>query len=99
MSSIFGVPKRSFVNLFTVHNWIMNNESLSLVNLHHLLLFLLSYDEMAAYDLPSMIDYVLNATGHKRINYIGFSMGTTAVFAMLSTKSEYNNKARNNSFR
>ncbi|KAG8201347.1 hypothetical protein JTE90_016824 [Oedothorax gibbosus] len=51
-----------------------------------------SFDEMAEYDLPAMIDYVLNITGQKQLSYIGHSQGTTTAFAMLSQKPEYNQK-------
>lgn len=51
-----------------------------------------SFDEMAEYDLPSMIDLVLNVTGKKSLTYIGHSQGTTTAFALLSQKAEYNEK-------
>lgn len=53
-----------------------------------------SFDEVAKYDLPAMIDYVLNATGEKRLYYIGHSQGTTAAFALLSENAEYNDKIK-----
>jgi hypothetical protein len=30
-----------------------------------------SYDEMADYDIPASIDYVLKSTGVKRVAYVG----------------------------
>lgn len=54
--------------------------------------YLSSFHELGIYDLPVMIDYILNYTGHKRLNYIGHSMGTTALFVLLSMKPEYNEK-------
>jgi len=49
-----------------------------------------SWDEMAAQDLPAMINYTLEATGQESLSYVGHSMGTTALLAMLSEKPELN---------
>lgn len=43
-----------------------------------------SLDDLARYDLPSMIDYVLAQTGAKTLTLIGFSQGTAQSFAFLS---------------
>ncbi|KAH0950683.1 hypothetical protein HN011_001245 [Eciton burchellii] len=51
-----------------------------------------SYHELGTQDLPVMIDYVLNYTGQETLRYIGHSMGTTALFVLLSMKPEYNAK-------
>jgi len=40
-----------------------------------------SFDEMVKYDLPTVINYVLNATGQKQLSYIGHSQGTLMGFA------------------
>ncbi|XP_047740223.1 lipase 3 [Hyalella azteca] len=53
-----------------------------------------SWDEMGIIDLPAMIDYVLEFTGQPDLYYVGFSMGTTTYYAMLSEKPEYNSKLR-----
>ncbi|GFQ89754.1 gastric triacylglycerol lipase [Trichonephila clavata] len=53
-----------------------------------------SFDEMGAYDLPAMIDYVLNVTHQDQLAYIGHSQGTTAAFALLSESPEYNKKLK-----
>ncbi|RXG60347.1 Lipase member K, partial [Armadillidium vulgare] len=34
-----------------------------------------SWDEMAKYDLPKMIDYIVKHTKHKKVDYVGHSMG------------------------
>lgn len=51
-----------------------------------------SWDEIGRYDLPAMIDYVLNTTGRTQLKYIGHSQGTTAFFVMCSERPEYNEK-------
>lgn len=53
-----------------------------------------SWDEMAEYDLPAIIDYILAATGYADLQYVGHSMGTTVAFAMLASKPDYNAKVR-----
>jgi lysosomal acid lipase/cholesteryl ester hydrolase len=53
-----------------------------------------SFDEMAEFDLPAMIDFVLNATGHDQLYYVGHSQGTAAAFALLSKSPEYNDKMK-----
>lgn len=40
-----------------------------------------SWDEMGQYDVPAMIDYVLNKTGHADLFYVGHSMGKQCVCA------------------
>jgi len=44
-----------------------------------------TWDEMGKYDIPAMIEKVLEVTGHHSLFYAGHSMGTTAFMAM----SEY----------
>ncbi|XP_062070882.1 lipase member J isoform X3 [Lepus europaeus] len=44
-----------------------------------------SFDEMAKYDLPASIDFVLKQTGQEEIFYIGHSQGTTIAFIAFST--------------
>jgi len=46
-----------------------------------------SLDDMARFDLPSMIDYVLAQTGAPSLTLIGFSQGTAQTFAYLSKTS------------
>ncbi|XP_072931727.1 gastric triacylglycerol lipase-like [Epargyreus clarus] len=43
-----------------------------------------SFDEIGRFDLPIMIDYVLETTGQDNLTYIGHSQGTTAFFVMCS---------------
>lgn len=47
---------------------------------------------MGIYDLPVMIDHILNTTGYKKLFYAGHSQGSTAFFVMASELPEYNDK-------
>ncbi|XP_035443509.2 lipase 1 [Spodoptera frugiperda] len=51
-----------------------------------------SFHEHGKYDVPAMIDHVLNVTGMEKIIYLGHSMGSTSFFTMMSMKPEYNDK-------
>ena len=42
------------------------------------------WDEMAKFDLPAMVDYVLNITGQPKLVYIGHSQGTLIGFSQFS---------------
>ncbi|KAF8771251.1 gastric triacylglycerol lipase-like [Argiope bruennichi] len=53
-----------------------------------------TFSEMGYYDVPAMIDYVLNMTGEKQLSYIGHSQGTADCFVMLSERPEYNQKIK-----
>jgi len=43
-----------------------------------------SWDEMAHYDLPALINTALNISGAQSVYYVGHSMGTSTIFAKLS---------------
>lgn len=50
-----------------------------------------SWHEVAEFDIPAVIDYIRRLKGaDTRITYIGHSMGTTILFAMLTLRPEYN---------
>ena len=51
-----------------------------------------SWHEMGVYDLPAMIDFVLEQTSFEKLHYIGHSQGTTSFFVMASMRPEYNEK-------
>lgn len=53
-----------------------------------------SWDEMAKFDIPAVIDYILNTTKHKQLSYVGHSMGTTMFYAAMSENPEYNSKIK-----
>ena len=42
-----------------------------------------SHEDMARYDVPATVSYILRATGRETIGYIGHSRGTTILFAAL----------------
>ncbi|KAL8187097.1 UNVERIFIED_CONTAM: hypothetical protein K2H54_033035 [Gekko kuhli] len=44
-----------------------------------------SFDEMAKYDLPASVNFILNKTGQEDIYYVGHSQGTTMGFIAFST--------------
>ncbi len=45
-----------------------------------------SVDQLAQFDAPTMIDYVLNATGQPRLSWVGHSQGTMQMFFALATQ-------------
>lgn len=51
-----------------------------------------SWHEIGFYDLPAMIDYMLNETKKTKTFYAGHSQGTTSLFVLLSTRPQYNKK-------
>ncbi|KAB7501578.1 hypothetical protein Anas_06879, partial [Armadillidium nasatum] len=53
-----------------------------------------TYDEIGTYDDPAAIDYALSVTGQDQIYYVGFSMGTTVFFIMMSERPEYVDKIK-----
>jgi len=46
-----------------------------------------TWDDMALYDLPANIDFVLNKTKREKVLYVGHSQGTSQVFAALGEPS------------
>lgn len=53
-----------------------------------------SWHEIGVYDLPAMIDFVLEKTQQDKLHYIGHSQGTTSYFVMLSENPSYNDKLK-----
>uniref|UniRef100_A0A098LWX8 Lipase n=1 Tax=Pantherophis guttatus TaxID=94885 RepID=A0A098LWX8_PANGU len=50
--------------------------------------WMFSFDEMAKYDIPASINFVLNKTGQEQLFYVGHSQGTTIGFIAFSTFPE-----------
>ncbi|KAK3782663.1 hypothetical protein RRG08_037667 [Elysia crispata] len=53
-----------------------------------------SIDEMAQYDMPAFIDFVLNKTGQPSLSLIGHSQGTMMNFALFSQRPDMEKKVR-----
>lgn len=53
-----------------------------------------SYDEMAKYDLPASINFILSKTGQKQLFYVGHSQGTTIAFIAFSTLPQLAQKVK-----
>lgn len=51
-----------------------------------------SYEEMGSRDLPATIEYILLNSSRPKLDYVGFSQGTTIFFVMASMRPEYNEK-------
>ncbi|XP_045768704.1 lipase member J-like [Maniola jurtina] len=51
-----------------------------------------SFHEIGYYDLPAIIDTILNTTAAESLTYIGHSQGTTACYVLGSQRKEYNSK-------
>lgn len=51
-----------------------------------------SFHEIGIYDIPAMIDYIIDKTDYKKIHYVGHSQGTTSFFIMCSERPKYNDK-------
>ncbi|XP_013915431.1 PREDICTED: putative lysosomal acid lipase/cholesteryl ester hydrolase [Thamnophis sirtalis] len=50
--------------------------------------WMFSFDEMAKYDLPASINFVLNKTGQEKLFYVGHSQGTIIGFIAFSAFPE-----------
>ncbi|XP_019881620.1 gastric triacylglycerol lipase [Aethina tumida] len=80
--------------------WMFNHRGNSISRKHEKLdytkdrkeFFNYTLHEIATYDLTATIDYVLERTGFKKLNYVGYSQGGTIMYIMNSMKQEYNEK-------
>jgi len=55
---------------------------------HHSAFFDFSFETLADFDVPAMIDYELKITGRKNLTWIGHSQGTSQMFAALSSNQQ-----------
>uniref|UniRef100_A0A8C8BEV5 AB hydrolase-1 domain-containing protein n=1 Tax=Otus sunia TaxID=257818 RepID=A0A8C8BEV5_9STRI len=53
-----------------------------------------SFDEMAKFDLPAAINFIVEKTGQEKLYYIGYSQGTTIAFIAFSTMPELAQKIK-----
>lgn len=53
-----------------------------------------SFDDMAKYDLPAVINFILQETGQQKLYYIGHSQGTAIAFIAFSTMPELAKKIK-----
>ncbi|NXJ79158.1 LIPM Lipase, partial [Trogon melanurus] len=53
-----------------------------------------SFDEIAKFDLPAAINFIVETTGQEKLYYIGYSQGTTAAFIAFSTMPELAQKVK-----
>uniref|UniRef100_A0A670ZKF6 Lipase n=1 Tax=Pseudonaja textilis TaxID=8673 RepID=A0A670ZKF6_PSETE len=53
-----------------------------------------SFDEMAKYDLPAVINFILKKTGQQQLYYVGYSQGATIGFVAFSTMPELAKKIK-----
>lgn len=51
-----------------------------------------SMDQLALFDVPDTVDYILKVTGSPSLSYIGFSQGSALGFSSLSLNSPLNKK-------
>ena len=83
-------------NCFDV--WLGNNRGNSLSRRHQNLkptnatFWKFTWHEMGKYDLPALIDFILEKTQQKSLHYIGHSQGTTQFFVFGALHPEYHKK-------
>uniref|UniRef100_A0A8D0FJG5 Lipase n=1 Tax=Strix occidentalis caurina TaxID=311401 RepID=A0A8D0FJG5_STROC len=80
--------------------WIGNNRGNSWsrkhkkFEFHHQEYSAYSFHEMAMYDLPAMINYILQKTGQEQLYYVAYSQGTTTGFIAFSSIPELDRKIK-----
>ena len=50
------------------------------------------YDEMGKYDIPAVINFIINTTGKSKLLYVGHSMGCAMFFIAMTYHPELNSK-------
>ncbi|XP_071604967.1 putative lysosomal acid lipase/cholesteryl ester hydrolase isoform X2 [Heliangelus exortis] len=61
---------------------------------HHQQYSAYSFHEMAMYDLPATINYILQKTGQEQLYYVAYSQGTTTGFIAFSSIPELDRKIK-----
>ncbi|XP_050300262.1 lipase 3-like [Anthonomus grandis grandis] len=100
---IIGGPKKALPYVLADHGydvWLCNARGTHHSRKHRTLdpdkdmakFWRFSWHEIGVYDLPAVIDYVLNITQKSKVNFIGHSQGTTTFFVMGAERPEYNDK-------
>ena len=56
--------------------------------------FVFSFQEMAQYDIPAMLEYALRVSGQAQLFYIGHSQGTLVGFTSFSSNPELAKKVK-----
>ncbi|KAL0822180.1 hypothetical protein ABMA28_004311 [Loxostege sticticalis] len=56
--------------------------------------FNFTFYELAVYDMPPVIDFILQETGQEQLTAIGWSVGTTQLYVLGAEKPEYNDKIK-----
>ncbi|KAH0623583.1 hypothetical protein JD844_006497 [Phrynosoma platyrhinos] len=54
----------------------------------------LNFDEMAKYDLPAVLNFILQKTGQQQLYYVGYSQGAAIAFIAFSTMPELAQKIK-----
>ncbi|XP_066475589.1 lipase member M-like [Tiliqua scincoides] len=71
--------------------WSRNHQTLSVQQEEF---WAFSFDDMAKYDLPAVVNFILQETGQQQIYYIGHSQGTAIAFIAFSTMPELAKKIK-----
>jgi len=94
-------PSKALAYLLSDHGydvWMANTRGNKYSNSHRNLSYFsddywrFSWNEIGHYDLPAMIDYMLQKTNQKSCFFIGHSQGATAFLVLLSTRPKFNQK-------
>ncbi|XP_035708198.1 lipase member K isoform X2 [Folsomia candida] len=49
-------------------------------------------DEVAKYDIPDAIDYILEKSKRRKLHFLGYSIGNTPFYMTMASRPEYNEK-------
>ena len=65
-----------------------------MINISSFTFFLFSFQEMAEYDIPVMLEHALKVSGQTQLFYIGHSQGTLVGFTGFSVNPELAKKVK-----